>query len=579
MPVKRGLIKIIFYDFEVFKEDWLVVLVNPDEQTETVIVNNQMELTEYYEDNKNDVWVGYNSNHYDQYILKGILCGFNPKKINDFIIEKGKYGWQYSSMFSQIPFLSYDTMVGGNSLKQLEGFFGNKIKESSIPFTIDRKLTDEEITETIEYCKHDVYNTMAVFMKTVDDFNAILSLIKTFNLPMKYISKTKAQLSAIILGCEKIDRDDEFDISIVPTLRMGKYEHIKDWFLDVGNRDYEKSFECEVAGVLHTFGWGGVHGAKEKYHSDGFIIHVDVTSYYPSLMIEYNLLSRNVTKPEKFKEIYDTRVALKQAGKKKEQAPYKIVLNGTYGICKDKMSKAYDPLQANNVCINGQLLLIDLIDKLEEIDGFELIQSNTDGLIVKIPDTDKHFGQLDDICYEWETRTKMGLGFDFVEEIWEKDVNNYIFSFKDKNGNLKYERKGAYVKELSDLDNNLPIVNRAVVDCLTKDIPVEYTINACEDLKQFQMICKISSKYRYLIHGDKPLSEKCVRAFASKCDYDGGLFKLHNNKEKPDKFPSTPLHCFIENDDVTGVEVPDKLDRTFYINMAKDRLKGFGKDV
>lgn len=557
----------------------MVVLVNPDEQTETVIVNNQMELTEYYEKNKHDVWVGYNSNHYDQYILKGILCGFNPKKINDFIIERGKAGWQYSSMFRQIPFLSYDTMVGGNSLKQLEGFLGNKIKESSIDFTIDRKLTEDEIAETIEYCKHDVYNTMLVFMETVNNFNAVLSLIKTFNLPMSYISKTKAQLSAIILGCEKVDRDDEFDISIVPTLQMGKYEHIKDWFMDTNNRDYEKSMECEVAGVLHTFGWGGVHGAKEKYHSDGFIIHVDVTSYYPSLMIEYNLLSRNVTKPEKFKEIYDTRVALKKAGKKKEQEPYKIVLNGTYGICKDKMSMAYDPLQANNVCINGQLLLIDLIDKLEEIDGFELIQSNTDGLIVKIPDTDKHFGQLDDICYEWEQRTKMGLGFDFVEEIWEKDVNNYIFSFRDKDGNLKYERKGGYVKELSDLDNNLPIVNRAIVDALTKDIPVEYTINACEDLKQFQMICKISSKYRYLIHGDKPLSEKCVRVFASKDDADGGLFKLHNNKMKPDKFPSTPLQCFIENDDVTGVEVPDKLDRTFYIDMAKERLRGFGKDV
>ena len=175
----------IFYDFEVFKEDWLVVLVNPDEQTETVIVNNQMELTEYYEKNKEDVWVGYNSNHYDQYILKGILCGFNPKKINDFIIERGKAGWQYSSMFRQIPLLSYDTMVGGYSLKQLEGFLGNKIKESSIDFTIDRKLTEDEIAETIEYCKHDVYNTMLVFMKTTNNFNAVLSLIKTFNLPMR----------------------------------------------------------------------------------------------------------------------------------------------------------------------------------------------------------------------------------------------------------------------------------------------------------------------------------------------------------------------------------------------------------
>lgn len=235
------------------------------------------------------------------------------------------------------------------------------------------------------------------------------------------------------------------------------------------------------------------------------------------------------------------------------------------------MSLAYDPRQANNVCVNGQLLLIDLIDKLESIKGFELIQSNTDGLIVKIPDTDIAFNQLDDICYEWEQRTSMGLGFDYIDEIWQKDVNNYIF--RDIDGKL--ERKGGYVKELNDLDNNLPIVNKAIVDYLTAGISIETTINTCNDLKQFQMICKISSKYKCLVHNGKQLSERCVRVFASKHN-DGGLYKLHQNKTKPDKFPSTPANCFIVNDDVNGKSVPAKLDREFYINMAKERVQGYG---
>lgn len=497
------------------------------------------------------------------------MCGFNPKKVNDWIIVKQKSGWQFSSMFYKIPLLSYDVMFGTNSLKQLEGYMGNAIKETSVPFDIDRKLTDSEIKETVEYCKSDVKNTIEIFMRTLNDFNAILNLIKTFKLPLKYISKTKAQLSAIILGCQRKDWNDEFDITIVPTLRIGKYGKILEWFKNYN--DYSDSLECEVAGVKHQFGIGGVHGALEQYHSKGLIIHVDVTSYYPSLMIKYGLLTRNCSHPEKFKDIYDTRVELKKAGKKKEQAPYKIVLNGTYGICKDKMSLAYDPRQANNVCINGQLLLVDLIDKLEAIEGFELIQSNTDGLIIKIPDTDKHFNQLDDICFEWEQRTGMGLGFDFIDEIWQKDVNNYIF--RDVDGKL--ERKGGYVKELSDLDNNLPIVNAAIVNYLTKGISPETTILFCDDLKQFQMICKISSKYKCLIHNGKPLTEKCVRVFASK-NNDGGLYKLHQNKTKPDKFPSTPENCFIVNENVNDMEVPAKLDRQFYINMAKERLSGYG---
>ena len=565
---------LIFYDMETFKYDWLVVLVNPEKRSVDVIVNDKDSLQSFYDANKDEIWVGKNNVHYDQYILKGILCGFDPKRVNDFIIEKGKAGYMFSSMFREIPMYNYDVGFPMHSLKQLEGFMGAKIKETSVPFDIDRKLTDAEIAETIEYCKHDVFNAMEVFMRSKSEFDAILSLITTFDLPLSYISKTKAQISAIILGCERKDWDDEFDIQFVPTLRMGKYQFIKDWFADKNNHNYEKSFSCMVANTPHDFGWGGVHGAKKNYHTKGLIVHVDVTSYYPSLMIEYNFLSRNTNKPEKFKEIYDTRVALKKAGKKREQAPYKIVLNGTYGICKDERSLAYDARQANNVCINGQLLICDLIDKLESIDGFELIQSNTDGLIVKIPDTDKHFEQLDDICHEWEQRTRMGLGFDFVEAIWQKDVNNYIF--RDVDGKL--ERKGAYVKELNELDNNLPIVNKACVDYIAYDVPIEKTINECNELKQFQMICKISSKYKCLIHGEDVLSEKCVRVFASKDNRDGGLYKLHQNKTKPDKFPSTPEHCFIDNEDVNGVPVPDKLDREFYIKMAKERVQGFGKN-
>ena len=94
--------------------------------------------------------------------------------------------------------------------------------------------------------------------------------------------------------------------------------------------------------------------------------------------------------------------------------------------------------------------------------------------------------------------------------------------------------------------------------------------------KQFQMICKITSKYKCLVHGNVQLSERCVRVFASKLAGDKGLYKLHNNKTKPDKFPSTPLSCFIVNENVNGMSVPDKLDREFYINMAKERVKDFG---
>ena len=578
----------VFYDFEVFKHDWLVVLINPDKRTEEVIVNDEQALTAYYEANKEDIWTGYNSNYYDQFILRGIMCGFNPKKVNDWIIVKQKSGWQFSSMFYKIPLLSYDVMLSSYSLKQLEGFMGNAIKETSVPFDIDRKLTDAEIAETVKYCKSDVYNTIEVFMQTLDDFKSKITLIKQFELPLKYISKTKAQLAAEILGCKKTPYNDEFDFIIEDYIELRRYKHLYNWFVNMKTSDknvnpdefYSNNLECIISGVEHKIGWGGIHGAKKGYHfrtgKGRLCFHVDVTSYYPSYLIARNRITRSAKYPERYKWSYEYQKDLKKQGKKAERLPYKLFLNSLSGAMKDKTNKAYDPCMNNTMVVNCQLSAIMLIEMLEVIPGFELVQSNTDGLIVTIPDTDEAFEMLDNICYEWERicstdEAWVGLEFEEIEYIYQKDVNNYLFKLA---GSDKIVRIGQ-LKHLSELDNNLPIITTAIVNYLTKGISPETTILFCDDLKQFQMICKISSKYKCLIHNGKPLTEKCVRVFASK-NNDGGLYKLHQNKNKPDKFPSTPENCFIVNDDVNDMSVPAKLDRQFYINMAKERLSGYG---
>lgn len=570
-----------FYDFEVFKHDWMVVIINPQEQLTTTIVNDKQKLAEYHNRHKSQIWVGYNSRNYDQYILKAILLGFDPKEVNDWIIRDGRKGWEFSSTFNQIQLFNYDCMDKFRSLKQLEGFMGNNIKETSVPFDIDRKLTTEEIQQTIKYCTHDVEQTMEVFLQTKATFDAHVNLLKTFNLPLNYISKTQAQLSALALGCVKHDHFDEWDLQFVDTLRINKYVDVVDWFKDPANHDYSNSLTINVCGIPHQFGWGGLHGAPDKpVHRKGLLIHVDVTSFYPSIMIRYDMLSRNVKDKAVYKQIYDTRVALKKAGKKIEQAPYKIILNSTYGICKDPTSSAYDPRQANNVCVNGQLLLLDLLEHLEG--HCEIIQSNTDGIIIQIPDTDSAFDKIDDICYEWESRTGMQLGFDIIKEIWQKDVNNYVFKFEDG----KIERKGGYVKPLTELDNDLPIVNKALVANMIDGLPVEDVINSCIYLKDFQKIVKVSNKYICGWHNGQTLTDKTFRVFASTDQHDGyvGKVKLKKTKhengfilaEVVEKFANTPEHCFIENGDINNAPVPDKLDRQYYITLAKERLKQFG---
>lgn len=560
---------ILFYDFEVFKNDWLVVLLEPNERKETIIVNDENQLREYYEAHISDIWVGFNSRHYDQYILKGILLGMNPKTINDQIIIEGIDGWRISNAFSQVALNNYDVM--GNidrGLKYFEGSLGNSIEESSVPFDIDRKLTDAEIEETIRYCRHDVEQTIAVFMERYSDFEAHLGLLKMFELPLSEISRTKVQLSAKILGAVKKSYDDEFDIDFPSTMRIKKYKEVVDWYRNPENLDYSKSLTIDVAGVPHNFGWGGVHGAIENYIDEGYFINMDVASLYPSLMIRYGLLSRSCH-PERFKEIVDTRLRYK-AEKNPLQAPLKIVINGTYGASKDKFNPLYDPRQANRVCIYGQLLLLDLIEHLEPV--CKIIQSNTDGVLVKLRDSSqKAFDDVDDIAHEWEQRTGLNLEFDEYVKVIQKDVNNYIIV--DQDGKMK--SKGAYVKKLGSLDYDLSVVNRAVSENLVNGVPVEKTINECNLLKDFQLVKKVSSKYSGIYHGENFLNEKCIRCFASKDESDGGLTKLHKQTGRKAKIEGTPIHARLVNGDVNGMPVPDWLDRDWYVDMARKRVSDF----
>lgn len=569
-----------FYDFEVFKHDWMVVVINPVTHDERVIINDADALTALYEERKRDIWVGYNNIHYDQFIFKGILCGFDPKAINDFIIAEGHKGWQYSSLLRKVYMVNYDVFHPrtDRGLKTHEAYLGNDICETTVPFDIDRKLTEAEVAETVKYCRHDVEQTIEVFMQRKSEFDARMDLLKMFDLPLVYLGKTDAQLTAIILGAERParPRDDEFDIVPLPCLDLGPYDFIRSWYLDPANQDYSATLDFDVAGCPHKCAWGGLHGAISQYAGEGYFINVDVESYYPAEMIVHKLLSRNVRDPSKFEGIRDHRIELKHA-KDPRQKALKLVINGTFGASKDKFNALYDPRQANMICVNGQLMLIDLMHKLVRDAGAEIIQSNTDGVLIRMPDgfdggPDAFYDRVDDVAYEWEHRTGMGLEFDEFARVYQKDVNNYVLVAAD--GSMK--TKGAYVKQLGPLDYDLAVVNKALVEFMVHGVPVEDTIMADDDLIDYQRVVKVSGKYKYGVHGHERLTDKCFRVFASTRESDSMIGRVKAGKAKPEKFGNTSEHSFIDNGDVHGKKCPRHLDKGWYIQLAKTRLAQFG---
>ena len=572
--------RLIFYDFEVFKEDWLVVFIDYNSKKKLVIVNDRNKLTNFYLAAKDCIFVGFNSRNYDSTIFKAIILGLNPHRVSVDLVERGKKQYQVLPReHKNIQLYNYDIADGFKSLKQYEAFMGDSIEESSIPFDIQRKLTPDEIKETIKYCTHDVEETIKVFeykRKLNGDFDAEMGLIKLYNLDMEYINKTKTQLASIVLKAKKPSepRNDDFDIYVPDCLTLNKYKYIEEWFLSDEFKTGNAKLKTDVWNMKCVFGMGGVHGSIEKEIVEGIIMTSDVASLYPSIMIQYNLLSRNVANPKDFEDIRDLRVRYKHE-KNPLQASLKLTLNSTYGGAKDQYNQLYDFRNATLVCVFGQLLMVQLIEDLENVfgDKARIIDVNTDGIMVLLQD-ESQIEVYNQVIKEWELKTRLEMETEIKDKIIKNNVNNYILI-----GDGKVKSKGSVVKKNTPIDNDLSIINDAVREYYVNGTPLEDTIYNCNDLTKFQKVYKTTSNYVYAVHGTTPVHTKVNRVFASKDTNDGAFYKLKKDKETPDKFANTPDHVFIDNGDIKNKPIPDKLDREWYIQQCINEIKKFTKEI
>lgn len=594
--------KHIVFDFEVLKKYWLVVALIV-ESGEIFHFDTRRDLIDFYNKHYNDLWIGYNSNRYDKYILKFILLGASQetiKRLSDYIVKgiwndedieedtgrQSNNGYDivkevdklypgFKQKFNNIVFNGFDLYQFCNNrrLKELEGYNGSSIIESSVDFNLDRDLTDEEKESLLNYCIHDVTETARVLVSLQDELKSYKWLIDNYDLPVRAISYTKPVLASIILGARKKAHKDEFALTFPDFINDPICNDLVTWFNDPNNRPIgqrKPKTTIQIGGVDISVGWGGIHGAVKNYIDTGEFWHIDVNSYYPNLMIKYKLLSRNVTDPDKFKAIVEERLARKRAGDKGADKALKIVINSTYGASGAVFNDLYDPLQMHLVCIYGQLFLINLIIKLAPV--CKLININTDGLFIKITDTP--FKDIENnILKPWENLTGMQLKNDPYTRVIQRDVNSYLIL--DNEGNQ--EGKGALMKDLGILDNNKAIIRKAVRSELLENIPIRETVNKCRDLIDFQIITKIGKSFDYATLNGSRLDFDVNRVFASN-DPTTGLIqkcKIVDGEAKLFKIPGTPEHCFIDNERILGKAIPPNLDREFYINEAQKELNNF----
>lgn len=584
--------RLIIYDVEVFAFNWIVVFKDVESGVHTVIHNDSEALREcIFEDG---IYVGFNSKHYDQFVIKAAVCDFSPQEIkalNDFLIGGGR-GWEYAPLkefyfrFNNVDIR--DDVQLGLSLKAIEGHMGMDIQETEVSFDLDRPLTEDELRQTVYYCTHDVDATHELMKLRADYLKTKKNLGKRAGIDeAKSLAATNAKLTAMMLRAERKEWNDgreyvypeNLDTAVIPKPILDFFETIHDMSIP-DDVLFKTSFEIEIGGMPCKYAWGGVHGSLTGYYEeateDRVIQNRDVSSLYPSLIEIYNYLSRNVPDPELFYAIKRDRIQAKHNGDKQTAKDLKLPLNTVSGAQENRYNDLYDPLPTRSLRISGQLFLTVLTMRLlNACKTIKLLNLNTDGLMYSIDKSE--LALVDEIAHTWEAETKFELEVDDVQKVWIKDVNNLLMIKTD--GEVKtvggYLNYGVSVKGAWAINNNMVIVKKALIEYFVHGTPVEDTINGSTNIFDFQLIAKAGAKYReayHIVNGEQVPVQKVNRVYATADERYGKLFKVKAETDATAKIEMLPDHCIIDNDNHLTI---DDVDRTFYIEMAKKRINDF----
>ena len=581
------------YDAEIFKYDSIVGFKDKETGEYYHFHNDDEGVRNFINDNS--IYCGFNTKHYDSHITKSIVAGFSPeevKAVNDWIIS-GKQGWECPLLngvyyrFNNVDIM--DDMQMGLSLKAIEGHLGLNICESEVDFTLERPLTPEEIKEVIEYNKADLDATERVTEIRKDYLKNKIYLGGLKNIePTKALAMTNAKLCAAYLDARRtIDYEDEREYKYPENLLK---EYIPQEVFDFFNRLYDKSIPDDelfksklniiVGDCPVTLGFGGIHGAipfhREEEKDGRLIRNYDVASYYPHLMVHYGYTSRNIPDPEIYANMLKERMKAKKSGDTATANALKLVANTTYGAMLNKYNDLYDALMGRSVCITGQLFLLEMSQHLiKECSTLRIVQLNTDGIMVSFDESE--YDKVQAITKEWEQRTRFELEEDKIKRIVQKDVNNYVEIPYEGKPKIKggYLVRGIPKAGAFNINNNATIVAKAIVEYFVNGTPVEETINNSTDIFEFQLIAKAGAKYKeayHLVDGVKHSVQKVNRVYATIDKKYGKIYKIKAENDMTAKIESLPEHCIIDNDNTLTI---DKVDRTFYIELAKKRINDF----
>lgn len=441
-----------------------------------IIKNNLIEFYKFVKNEEGATLIGYNNTRYDDVMIrfligyKNVISPFGlfthnrksmfiTEKLYQFsqqLIDKETVSPVYTDVVlrnTKLPFLSIDVLayalesVEKKSLKQLEIML-NWHNVQELPYPFDRRLTLEQIRDVDIYNTNDVLATRHAFDHTKEELDIRIEGMRKYG--VNIINATRSKIADMVIGdmyCKQSGmkfyeynklRTIRYSIMVSDILLPIKFETkvLQDLVdkvkpLNVITSKINENFIIDD--VKYNFKLGGLHSDDRGIllsEAEYLLLDVDGTSYYPTFVMNNEFYPEHLNKAilgNIAKLLVSDRILAKRQGSKVAEV-LKITINtGFFGKYGDVDSPLCDFKAKYSVTLNGQLMLLKLIE-MQHLKGIKVFSANTDGVTFKVKP--EQLDMFQSICREWETLTNVNLEETYYEKYVRRDVNNYLAVIK-----------------------------------------------------------------------------------------------------------------------------------------------------
>ena len=613
MIIKNKLV--VVYDIEVFSNCFHCCC--KDTESGNIIkfeiserVNQLKELVDFfYYDIQDRMFCGYNNKHYDDVIINYMIDYYYKLaqlpyhriclslfNLSQLIVasEEGDISrykrWKYANyfysmdlltmMFSQKLRVGLKTMqvtMHYKNVQEYDGDFEKPIAVEDIDDMISYNINDvESTTQLLNQLKGQI--DLRLFIEEEHGIDCLsmdsVKMAETFLLE-KYSERSGIPKNVIKEMRSPMDYIPLKDVILPfisyknPKLQSVLEEMKEQVVYSKERKGYEKKFV--LSNVVYSIGVGGIHTIHTPKiflpRADEFIGHADVASMYPSLLIEYGFGPRQGGEifRELFAQLKAERLEAKRTGQKTKNLFLKIVLNSPTGKMQQEVSWMYDPFNVFRIRINGQLILLLLVDRLLDL-GCEIIQCNTDGVVYRAKNGLKQ--AVSDAIKEVEALTRLEFESDEYEAFYQYAINDYFGVLKGG----EIEEKGMFITK-NKLGKGLApvVIPKAVINYFVKGEPIEEFVKNDRTIQDFLISTAVDKKFE-VWHGDTKV-QRINRYYAST---DGAyLFKYDpgSTREKTNMLTKSGV-TILNKFDERPIE-DRKINYRYYISEAKKIVADF----